>query len=183
MAIKTDSEVVVGVGACGFAALPTVSLATYALGSCIAVVAWDWKLRVGGLLHAMLPDSSIDRARAASEPFVYVDTGVPELFRRLEQGGASKRRIRCCLAGGASMVLDPVRFEIGKRNYLAARKAFWKLGAFIDQEDVGGVETRSLRLDLSTGQIDMRKGIGPGRIFVPPGIGFGKGEHDASPAR
>jgi chemotaxis protein CheD len=183
MAARAETEVVVGVGACGFGGVPTVSIATYALGSCIAVMAWDWKLRIGGLLHAMLPDSAIDLSRAASEPFVYVDTGIPEMFRRLEQKGASKRRMRCCVAGGASMVLDPVRFEIGKRNYLAARKAFWKLGAFIDQEDVGGVETRSLRLDLATGQIDMRKGIAPGRVFVPPGIGFGRGDTDAGTAR
>jgi chemotaxis protein CheD len=183
MAPNAESEVVVGVGAFGLAAAPTFCLSTYALGSCVAIVAWDWKLRLGGLLHAMLPDSSIDPRRAAVEPFVYVDTGVPELFRRMEQRGGSKRRIRCCLAGGASMVLDPVRFEIGKRNYLAAKKAFWKLGAFIDQEDVGGSETRSLRLDLSSGQIDMRKGIRPGTIFVPAGIGCGKGENDASTAR
>jgi chemotaxis protein CheD len=68
------------------------------------------------------------------------------------------------------MILDPARFEIGKRNYLAVRKAFWKLGVYIDQEDVGGTETRSLRLDLATGQIDMRKGAGPGRVFVPGAI-------------
>jgi chemotaxis protein CheD len=183
MALNGESEVVVGVGAGGFAALPTARLATYALGSCIAVVAWDWKLRLGGLLHAMLPDSSIDRRRSALDPFVYVDTGIPELFRQMEQRGGSKRRIRCCLAGGASMMLDPVRFEIGKRNYLAAKKAFWKIGAFIDQEDVGGAETRSLRLDLSSGQIDMRIGINPGRVLVQAGIGFGKGENDVRPAR
>jgi chemotaxis receptor (MCP) glutamine deamidase CheD len=82
------------------------------------------------------------------------------------------------------MIVDPARFEIGKRNYLAVKKMFWKMGIFIDQEDVGGTETRSIRLDLSTGQIDMRKGANPGRVFVPGGIGlFGKGENDASIAR
>jgi chemotaxis protein CheD len=150
----------------------------------VAIVAWDWKLKLGGLLHAMLPDSAIDRARAAVEPFVYVDTGVAELFRRIEERGGSRRRTRCCVAGGASMILDPARFEIGKRNYLAAKKVFWKLGVFIDQEDVGGTETRSLRLDLATGQIDMRKGTGPGRVFVSGSINLAeRGQNDASAAR
>jgi len=180
MAQPAGPEIVVGVGDCAVASLPNSFLATYALGSCVAVVAWDWKARVGGLLHAMLPDSAIDRSKAATSPFVYVDTGVPELFRRLEERGGSRRRARCCLAGGASMMLDPARFEIGKRNCLAAKKVFWKLGVFIDQEDVGGTETRSLRIDLATGQIDLRKGSAPGRIFVAGRINLiGKGENDA----
>ena len=50
---------VVGMGECRIAR-PPATLSTVALGSCVAVMAWDWKLRVGGLLHVMLPDSSIE---------------------------------------------------------------------------------------------------------------------------
>lgn len=52
--------VVVGVGDCRVTDEP-VELVTYALGSCIAVVVWDPVAKVGGLLHFMLPDSSVDR--------------------------------------------------------------------------------------------------------------------------
>jgi chemotaxis protein CheD len=184
MALTPGSEIVVGVGDCRIAAAPAASIATYALGSCVAIVAWDWRVKVGGLLHAMLPDSSIDRKRAVSDPACFVDTGMTELLRGIEEKGGSRRRVRCCVAGGASMIVDPAMFEIGKRNCLAVKKAFWKPGLFIDQEDVGGFETRSLRLDLGTGRIDMKKGAGPGRVFVPAGINvFGKGENDASLAR
>lgn len=183
-------DIVVGVGDCRIAAQPALSIATYALGSCVAVVAWDWKAKVGGLLHAMLPDSSIDRARSVSDPFCYVDTGIVELVRRVEEKGGSRRSIRCCVAGGASMIVDPAMFEIGKRNYLAVRKTFWKMGLFIDQEDVGGTETRSVRLDLVNGQIDMKKGSGPCRVFAPAGISLatgialsGKGNSDKNIAR
>ncbi len=163
----SGTEIVVGVGDCRVATPPTGYIATYALGSCVAIVAYDWKAKVGGLLHAMLPDSAIDRTRGGGDPFLYVDTGIPELFRRLESKGASKRRTKCCVAGGASMFADPARFETGRRNYLAVKKTFWRLGFFIDREDIGGSETRTLRLDLETGQINLRKGAGPGRIFVP----------------
>jgi len=184
MAMSPGTEIVVGVGDCRIAAAPAVSIATYALGSCVAIVAWDWRVKVGGLLHAMLPDSSIDSKRAATDPACFVDTGITELLRRIEEKGGSPRRVRCCVAGGASMIVDPAMFEIGKRNCLAVKKAFWKLGLFIDQEDVGGFETRSLRLDLETGRIDMKKGAGPGRVFVPAGINLlGRRENDASPAR
>ncbi len=174
----------VGVGDCRIAAAPDGYLATYALGSCVAVVAYDWKMKIGGLLHAMLPEASIDPPRAASQPFSYVDSGIAEMIRLIEVKGGSRRRMRCCVAGGASMILDPAQFEIGKRNCLAVRKSFWKLGIFIDQEDVGGTQTRSLRLDLATGQIDLRKGTEPGRIFVPPGLSLmGKGPNEANTTR
>jgi chemotaxis protein CheD len=82
------------------------------------------------------------------------------------------------------MIVDPAMFEIGKRNCLAVKKAFWKLGLFIDQEDIGGFETRSVRLDLDTGRVDMKKGAGPGRILVPAGINLiGREQNEASLGR
>ena len=163
-------ELVVGVGDCRIGSAPDGVLSTYALGSCLAVLVYDWKLKSGGLLHVMLPDSSIDKARSASRPFVYVDTGVPELFRLMEERGSSRHRVRCCIVGGASMMADSDHFEIGKRNYLALKKAFWRMGVFADREDVGGTESRSVRLDLQTGRIDMKKGAGQERIFVPAAV-------------
>jgi chemotaxis protein CheD len=181
---SSDGEVVVGVGDCKVACLPAPTLSTYALGSCIALVTYDWKSRIGGLLHLMLPDSSIDRARAASNPFVYVDTGVPALFRRLEELGCAKARVRCCIIGGASMMADSAHFEIGKRNYLALKKTLWRNGIFIDQEDVGGTESRSVRLDLATGRIDLRKGGARERVFAPAGINLtGRFGNDERPGR
>lgn len=169
LSAPAPQEVVVGVGDCRTAGWPVRALATYALGSCIAVIAWDWKLRIGGLLHVMLPDSSIDRTAAGlvGNPFLYVDTGVPELLRRLEAQGTAKSRLRCCMAGGANMMADSTSFEIGRRNHLALKKAFWKAGIFVDGEDIGGNDSRSVRLDLGTGRVDLRKGVGQGRILVP----------------
>jgi len=171
---RAASDIVVGMGDCRVAefgaAQAARSLSTYALGSCIAVVVYDWKSKTGGLLHVMQPDSSIDRTRAGTNPFVYVDTGVPELFRRFQELGSTRQRLRCCVAGGASMMADSSHFQIGKRNYLALKKTFWKLGMFIDQEDVGGSESRSVRLDLETGRVDLRMGTGLGKILSPAGI-------------
>jgi chemotaxis protein CheD len=164
-----ESLIVVGIGDCRVAGSPAF-LSTYALGSCMAVVAWDWKLRLGGMLHVMLPDSSIDPAKAAANPYMYADTGVPALFRDLTQQGSAKNRLRWCLAGGARMMVDSSHFEIGKRNYLALKKVLWKLGVFIDQEDVGGAESRSVRLDVQTGQIELRKGAGPPRLLGYPAL-------------
>ncbi|MDE3197753.1 MAG: chemotaxis protein CheD [Acidobacteriota bacterium] len=167
-------ECVVGVGDCRVAVFNQeggfASLGTYALGSCIAVIAYDWRAKAGGLLHVMLPESAMDLARAAGNPYVYADTGVPALFRALAEIGGTRTKTRCCIAGGASMMAGSSHFEIGKKNYLAVRKSLWKLGMLVDREDVGGAETRSVRLDLETGRVDLRKGTARGTILAPARI-------------
>jgi chemotaxis protein CheD len=58
-------------------------LVTHALGSCLGLMVYDPEARVGGLLHAMLPLSKINPEKARSNPFMFVDTGVPRLFRAI----------------------------------------------------------------------------------------------------
>ena len=44
-------------------------------------------------------------------------------------------------------------FEIGKRNYLAMRKILWKAGLLLHGEAVGGVNSRTVRLEIGSGKI------------------------------
>jgi chemotaxis protein CheD len=173
-----QNVIVVGIGECRVGCAPTNTLSTFALGSCIAVMAWDWKLKLGGLLHVMLPDSSVDPVKALSKPYVYVDTGVPTLFRELVARGSARKQLRWCLAGGAAMMGDSSHFEIGKRNHLALKKVLWRLRVFINQEDVGGTESRSVKLDLQTGQIDLRKGMAREQILTHAALNSIKAEFD-----
>jgi chemotaxis protein CheD len=139
-------------GDCKVTAEP-VELVTYALGSCIAVVIWDPAAKVGGLLHFMLPDSSVDReTQGRANPYRYADTGTPLLFRQAYEKGAEKRRLQVRLAGGASVLDDGGVFNIGKRNHAAVRKILWKAGVLVHGEDVGGTVSRTVRLDVATGR-------------------------------
>ena len=54
---------------------------TYALGSCLGITAYDPVAKVGGLLHVMLPLSSIDPGKASQRPYMFVDTGLPRQSR------------------------------------------------------------------------------------------------------
>ena len=96
---------------------------------------------MGGLLHYQLPDSKMSPERAAEKPFMFADTGLKALVRKLEALGAKKRRLHVKIAGGAAMSNGPKGFDIGKRNCLAIRKLLWKYGVFLDAEEVGGVLT------------------------------------------
>ncbi|MCK9273929.1 MAG: chemotaxis protein CheD [Syntrophales bacterium] len=126
-------------------------LITYALGSCIAVTVFDAKAKVGGLLHFMLADSSLDKQKAAIRPAMFADTGIPLLFKCCYQMGAEKRRIRVKVAGGASIMDKENHFQIGQKNITAVRKIFWKNKVFVDGEDTGGDFNRTVRLDIATG--------------------------------
>lgn len=161
-------EVVVGVGDFRVAAAPSRFLATYGLGSCVAVLLYDWRKQAGALLHVMMPDSSVAPEKARRQPFAYVDTAIPRMFRAAANHGISPKRTRCCVVGGAAMIASPAHFEIGKRNVLALRKALWKEGVFIDREEVGGNESRSIRLDLKTGAVTMRKGGALETVLMQP---------------
>jgi len=135
------------------------SLVTYALGSCIAIAIHDRTANVGGMLHFMLPDSSMNLPKAQANPCVFADTGIPLLFQRAYQFGADKRRLAVYLLGGAQIVNTNDDFNIGKRNHLAARKILWKAGVIVHGEQVGGNTARTVRLEVGTGKVFWR---GPG---------------------
>jgi len=128
-------------------------LITYALGSCIAVVVYDSVIKVGGLLHFMLPNSSLDLNKSRVTPAMFADTGIPFLFKSCYKLGAEKRRMTVKIAGGASILDNAKHFRIGQRNITALRKIFWRNNVLIDGEDTGGDHNRTVSLDISTGKV------------------------------
>lgn len=130
-----------------------VSLITYSLGSCIGVAIYDPVVHVGGLLHFMLPDSNLDKAKAEMNPYMFADTGIPALFKASYKLGAEKKRMRVVVVGGAQVLDQKGFFNIGKRNHMAVRKIFWKNKVMVDYEDVGGNVNRTIRIDISNGDM------------------------------
>jgi len=132
---------------------PASTLITYALGSCIGISLYDPLVKVGGLLHFMLPESQIDLEKAQRNPWMFADTGIPLFFRELYKLGGDKKRIKVKVAGGAQVMDAEGYFNIGKRNCMALRKILWKNNVFIQAEAVGGNVNRTVRLELSSGEV------------------------------
>jgi chemotaxis protein CheD len=128
-------------------------LVTYALGSCIAVVLWDPVLKAGGMIHYMLPLSRVNPARAAENPAMFADTGVPILFEKMYALGCVKRNLVVKVAGGGKLYDDNGTFEIGKRNYTILRKMLWQNDVIVTAEDVGGHKSRTVRLFVDSGRV------------------------------
>ncbi len=135
---------------------PDVILVTYSLGSCIGLSVYDPEVRVGGMLHYMLPDSSIAKEKARATPAMFADTGIPALFKACYKLGAQKSRMIIKVAGGAQLMDESGFFNIGKRNYAALRKMFWRNKVMIADEDIGGMVNRTIRLNIGTGTLNMK---------------------------
>ncbi len=136
---------------------PADLLATYSLGSCIGVCLYDSATHTGGLLHYLLPDSSVNPQRAEENPFTYADTGMKTLLEKLISIGIKKNQISVKIAGGAKRLkVTAKEFDIGKRNYLAIRKILWKNGMFIDAEDIGGFAPRNVYMNIADGAVTIR---------------------------
>lgn len=129
-------------------------LITYALGSCLGVTVYDVRKRKAGLLHCMLPDSGIDRKKAAGNPCLYVDTGMKVLLNDFYNSGSRKNDLMIRVAGGASAKLSERDFfQIGRRNFVSLRKYLWDEGLMLKAYDVGGHNSRTVIMNVENGKM------------------------------
>ncbi|MDQ7080416.1 MAG: chemotaxis protein CheD [Paracoccaceae bacterium] len=145
-------KIVVGIADMKVSNKPADVLVTYSLGSCIGVVIWDPKAKVGGLLHYMLPDPGPDKAKAQAKPFMFAVTGVPALFKAAYALGADKSRLVIKVVGGSQVMDTAGIFNIGKRNYEILIRMFSKNNIAITKEDIGGNVNRTVSLEVGTGR-------------------------------
>jgi len=140
---------------------PEDILVTYALGSCIGVALYAPVVTVGGLVHVMLPESNLENGTGGvKNPYKYVDTGVPSLYKKMYELGAQKKRIENAVIGGSQILDDSGFFNIGKRNYAALRKLFWKNNVLINKQHVGGRINRTVKMEVATGKIFIKLSSG-----------------------
>ena len=130
------------------------TLITYALGSCIGITLYDPVIKLGGLLHIMLP---VAGDQGAATPFKFADTGIREMVRKMAAYGGMSRRYVCKIAGGAQMfqMTGPIG-NIGERNIASVRKELAAQQIRIEGEDLGKNYARTMLLDVATGTVKVR---------------------------
>lgn len=127
------------------------TLITYALGSCIGLCFHDPKLRLGALLHIMLP---LNMEAGRTHPMKYADTGIKETLKQMEAKGASRSRMTVKIAGGAKMfeVSGAGLGNIGQRNIESVHTILKRENIHLVAENVGGTVARTLLFDVGSGQ-------------------------------
>ena len=125
-------------------------LITYALGSCIGICLYDQKIKLGALIHIMLP---LNMEPGRKNTMKYADTGIRETLKMMEAKGASRSRITAKIAGGAKMfeIKGGSLSNIGQRNIESVHNTLKREGIKLLQEDVGGTVARTLLFDVGTG--------------------------------
>lgn len=143
---------VVGVADLKLSDRPGDRIVTHALGSCVGIAIHDAQAGVGGILHFMLPESSVNPQKAQRTPAMFGDTGLPAFLSEAAALGARPERLRVVVAGGAQLIDANGFFAIGKRNQTIARQLLWKHRLLIDREHLGGTVSRTLTLEVGSGR-------------------------------
>ena len=145
----------VGIGDLSVCKNPGDVIKTYALGSCVAVMIYDYTAKIAGMIHIALPESKINVEKANKKPGYFADTGIPLMLQKFTAAGGNQRKAQIKLAGGASIMDDKNTFDIGRRNVIAVKRALWKSGLGAIAEDVGGNISRTVTMNVDSGIIEL----------------------------
>ena len=157
-----NNEVKVGIADLNLVLDPG-TIMTIGLGSCIGIALYDKELKVAGLSHIMLTDST--QFKNVTNPMKFADSAIPILVEKMQKQGCKKQNIIAKIAGGASMFNfsdKSIISDIGKRNSEAVKKALDNMKIPIVAEDTGGNKGRTMILEASTGKVTLKivgKGI------------------------
>lgn len=146
-----EDVIKVGIADMNIAKAPR-KIRTTGLGSCVGLVIYDEKIKIVGLAHIMLPDSSLAN-KTSLNVAKYADTAVKELIHRLKQNGGKAARFKAKIAGGAEMFPTQNTSEmmrIGPRNVEAVRKHLKAFNIPVVGEDVGGSNGRTIEFDTNS---------------------------------
>lgn len=130
------------------------TIITYALGSCVGITFYDPMIKLGALVHILLPEAG---SNGAGNIFKFADTGIPETLRKMEIFGGVKSRYQCKIAGGAKMFeMGAGVGNIGDRNVKMVEKMLAQEHIRIIGKDVGLNYARTMMLDVETGVVKIR---------------------------
>jgi chemotaxis protein CheD len=109
----------------------------------------------------MLPDSTLAPEKAAAQPAMFADTGLPQLFTELHSLHADRGRLRLFVAGGANVLgANSDNFRIGERNLRAVSTWLSQRGYSASFSDVGGTINRTVHLEIGSGTVKLKSPSG-----------------------
>lgn len=150
------NETHVGMADMKVAKAPAI-LTSLGIGSCVGVILYYARAKIGGLAHIMLPD--IELVKNKTNRAKFANTAIPDLLEKLEKLGADKRFIKVKIMGGAHMfgfAKTNKVFNIGARNVEKVKEVLKSLRLRLVAEDVGGSYGRSIYFNLETGEVRVR---------------------------
>ena len=136
---------------------PNDALIVHGVGSTLAVILYDEGTKTGGIVHFMLPNSATGLQRTKDYLAMYADSGILQLVTSCVELGANKNSLSARLVGGALMLGKGISQSISDGNLSAARNILSKMGIKVTAENTGGNHMRTVRLDISTGIVYLKR--------------------------
>jgi chemotaxis protein CheD len=145
--IINENIITVGVGDLKIAKSPKIIKTS--LGSCIGVVLYDSRNKIGGLLHLMLPKRNNLNGKLSK----FADTGIPLLIDLMvNQANANKNMLTAKTFGGAKMFnVNSELFDIGRSNAAETKRILEMMNIRIVATKTGGTKGYQISLDTNTG--------------------------------
>ena len=152
---RNEQASMIGIGEYRVGSFPMI---TIGLGSCIGLTLYDPNLKLGAMVHIMLPESG----GRSDRPGKYADTAVPLLVKELVSHGSKNRSIIAKIAGGACMFeYFGTGLNIGERNAEKVRVLLKECHIQLAAEDVGGKVGRSVTfMPADCGRMVIRRADG-----------------------
>jgi chemotaxis protein CheD len=125
---------------------------TTILGSCAALCLWDWRKRVGGMNHYLLPEGSEDGPNRLR----YGTVANPALLKELLALGCDIKHIQAKLFGGSSAFAANPLQSLGTRNVQLAEEFLRTSGIRLMAKDVSGKHGRRLIFHTEDGSTTTR---------------------------
>ncbi|MEY9975974.1 chemotaxis protein CheD [Lysinibacillus sp. RC79] len=147
----------VGIAQMDVVKLPN-TIRTSGLGSCVGVILYDESKKIAGLIHVMLPDSSLGRQESINVA-KFADTGIAAMIDLLKLEGVQKFKLKAKIAGGAQMfqfTSDKDSMRIGPRNVEAVKHELKRHGIRLVAEDTGGNSGRTIEFNPATSTLHIR---------------------------
>jgi len=141
-------------------------ITTLGLGSCVGIVLYDSALKIAGMVHVMLPDST--QIKNNENLAKFADTGIREMLARLQKMGANKARITAKIAGGAQMFAFGTNndmLRVGEKNVKATKEILQKLSISLLAEDTGLNYGRTIVFYPETGMLEINSVGKPKKVI------------------
>ncbi len=122
------------------------------VGSCVAVCIYDFRLKMGGATHFLLPTLAGEGQPSPR----YGDVAIATLLQELRKCGSRKQDLQAHLYGGAcvlSAFSNGAREPIGEQNIRLATDTLSRAGIPVLRWDTGGSKGRKIAMRTDTGEI------------------------------
>lgn len=141
------------------------ALVSTLLGSCVSVVMFAPRLRIGAICHGLLPvcrdNANCQCTSECGDGFRYVSCSIRLMLDRFRNAGVGSRELEVKLFGGSDMFAlegnERGKQGVGRQNVEIARQILDEEGIRVMAADTGGARGRKIYFYTHTGEVLMKR--------------------------